>query len=176
MRRFEMLIVQSETREPRQQLVADLQLTYGIPDEAQELLVPILGRYDQDPMFYFDRLNYGSLPAPWALACLDKEYQIAGHVSSSRVPNAGISFAPYNQVPSPIPDDFVPGVGVLVFMSKSGLQSCADSSPLFKAAWKALEGCQSERRWLVILDPLSGQWLEEVLPGDRELWVSTRAR
>jgi hypothetical protein len=97
MRVFEILIAESAISKGGGPFVPDGRLTYWIPDEAQELLEPILGPYDQNPMWYFDKLNFGRPPAPWALACLDREYPIAGHVATSRPPSAGISFAPYNQ-------------------------------------------------------------------------------
>jgi len=125
-------------------------------------------------MWYFDKLNFGRPPAPWALACLDREYPIAGHVATSRPPDAGIAFTPYNQLPNPMPNDFVPGVGVLAFASKSGLERSAAKSPLFAAVWNAFRECSPERRWLVILDPPSQEWLAQVLPGDRERWLTGR--
>jgi hypothetical protein len=174
MRFFEILIGGSAISTDGGPFVPDDRLTYGIPDEAQELLEPILGPYDQDPMWYFDKLNFGRPPAPWALACLDREYTIAGHVATSRPPNAGIAFAPYNQVPNPMPNDFVPGVGVLTFASKGGLERSAANSHLFATVWNALQKCSPERRWLVILDPPSQEWLAQVLPGDRERWLLGR--
>lgn len=174
MRVFEILIAESAISKGGGPFVPDGRLTYWIPDEAQELLEPILGPYDQNPMWYFDKLNFGRPPAPWALACLDREYPIAGHVATSRPPSAGISFAPYNQVPNPMPKDLVPGVGVLVFSSNSGLERSAANSPVFAAVWSALRECSPERRWLVILDPLSPEWLAQAIPGDGELWLSGR--
>lgn len=171
MRCFEILIAGSAVSKDGGPFVPDNQLTYGIPDEAQELLEPILGLYDQNPMWYFDKLNFGRPPAPWALVCLDCEYAIGGHVATSRPPNSGIAFAPYNQVPNPVPNDFVPGVGVLTFGSKTGLEGSAGNSPLFAAAWKTLKECSPGSRWLAILDPLSQEWLAQVLPGDHERWL-----
>lgn len=174
MRCYEILIAGSEVSKDGGPLVSDGRLTYAIPDEAQELLEPILGPYNQDPEWYFDKINFGRPPAPWALACLDREYAIAGHIATARHPNAGIAFTTYNQVPNPMPKDFVPGVGVLTFASKAGLKHSSDNSPVLAAAWHALRECSPERRWLVILDPLPEEWLAQVLPGDRERWLSSR--
>jgi hypothetical protein len=171
---FEILIAGSAVSRGGGPFVPDDQLTYGIPDEAQALLDPILGPYNQSPMWYFDKLNFGLRPAPWALACLGREYAIGGHVATSRPPNAGIAFTSYSQVPEPMPDDFVPRVGVVTFESKSGLERSAGNSPLFAAAWNALRECSLESRWLVILDPLAQEWLAQVFPGDRERWLSRR--
>ena len=147
-----------------------------VPSDARQLFEAILGPYNQDPMWYFDKLNYGRPPAPWALACLDREYAIAGHVATSRKLDAGISFAPYSQVLHPTPDGFVPGVGVLTFANKNWLERSAGSSPVFAEAWNALRDCSCERRWLAILNPLSEKWLAEVLPGDNEIWLSSSGK
>ena len=171
---FEILIAESAWSKDGGPLVPDDRLTYGIPDEAQELLDSILCPYGQDPNWYFDKLNFGRPPAPWALVCLDRDYAIGGHIAASRPPDAGIAFAPYDPWPDPVPSDFVPGVGVLTLASKSGLERAAGSSPVFAAAWTALRERSGNKRWLVVLDSLSQDWLTEVLPGDRERWIANR--
>lgn len=176
MRCFEIMIAECSVSTNGGPFVPEGRLSYVIPDEAQEHLVPILAPYNQNPMWYFEKLNYGRPPAPWALVCLDHEYAIGGHVATTRHPNAGVAFTTYNQTFKLIPDDFVPGVGVLVFANKSGLEQSADNSPLFAAAWNALRECSPERRWLVILDPLSDEWLAQVLPNDRERWLLSRSK
>jgi hypothetical protein len=174
MRCFEILIAESAVSRNDGPFVPDDQLTYGIPDEAQELLDPILAPYGQDAMWYFDKINFGRPPAPWALACLDREYAIGGHIAISRPLDAGIAFTTYNRVPHLMPADFVPGVGVLTFESRSGLEPAVGHSSIFAVAWTALRHCSADRRWLVLLDPLPQEWLAEVLPGDRERWFASR--
>ncbi len=171
---FEFLIGTSTTSTNGGPFVPDDRLTYVIPDAAQILLQPILDPYGQDPIWYFDKLNFGRPPAPWALACLDNEYAIGGHISTTRPSDAEIAFAPYKQIPNPIPNDFVPGVGVITFGSKSALERSAGNSPIFEAAWNALQDCSTGRRWLVILDPPSREWLAQILPVDRKHWLSRR--
>ena len=169
---FEILIADTAISKDGGPFVPDDRLTYGIPNDAGHLLGPILSPYKQNPMRFFEKLNFGRPPAPWALACLDREYAIAGHIATSRNPDSGISFSPYSQVPDPVPEFFVPGVGVLVFSNKKGLELSAEKSPLFAAAWSALRECSPDKRWLVILDKPSETWLEEVLRGDSERWLS----
>lgn len=173
MHSFEILIAQSSWSQDGGPFVPD-RLFYEVPDEAQELLEPILSPYGQDPIGYFDMLNFGRPPAPWALVCFDRDYAIGGHIAASRPSDAGIAFAPYNPWPDPVPPDFVPGVGVLTLASKSGLERAAGNSPVFAAAWTGLRECSGERNWLVILDPLPQDWLTKVLPGDRECWFASR--
>lgn len=174
MRVFEILIAESAVSREGGPFVVDEKVVFWLPDEAEEILEPILAPYGQNPGWFFDKINFGPRPAPWALVCLDREYDIAGHVATSRLPNAGIGFSPYNQVPKDQPDDFVPGVGVVTFESRPGLECSVGNSPVFEAAWGALRERSLERRWLVILDPLSPEWLDQVLPGDRERWLSFR--
>src|SRR5690606_22990590 len=174
MRCFEIMIVGSAVRTGSGPFVPDSTLTYAIPDEAQELLEPILAPYDQDPNWFFDGLNFGRPPAPWALVCLDREYPIAGHIAGARTADAGIAFTQYRRVPTPVPRDFVPNVGVLTIGSKAGLGRVAGLSPVLEAAWEGLKDCSTERNWLVILDPLPEDWLAQVVPGDRERWLSSR--
>jgi hypothetical protein len=174
---FEIMVLQSAISWNNGPFVQEDRLSYLIPDEAKELLDPILDPFGQDPSWYFEKVNFGRPPAPWAFVCLDREYAIAGHVATSRDTDLGIRFATYNpDVPYPMPDDFVPCVGVLVFASKAGLERSVGKSFIFAAAWDALSRCSSDKNWLVILDPLPEEWLAQVLPGDRDLWFASRGR
>jgi len=53
---FEILIAQAQISKNGGPFIDDQQLTYYIPDEAQEVLGPILGNYNLDPEWYFDSL------------------------------------------------------------------------------------------------------------------------
>ncbi len=172
MRCFEILIAMSAVRKNGGPAVPDNFRLFALPQQAKDLLEPVLGPYDRDPNWFFDNLQFGPTANPWAIACLDREYALAGHVAASREPDAGILFSPYTQVPSPVPQNFVPGVGVLVFMSREGLKACASRSALFKAAWDGLQSCGPNRTWLALFDPLDAQWLAEVQTDDRELWLN----
>jgi hypothetical protein len=151
--------------------VPDDCLTYSIPDEALKILTPILRPYGADPMWYFDRLNSGRPPAPWALVCLDREHAIAGHIAQTRSSRNDIAVVAYHQPVALAPGD-PPPVGVLVLFNKSGLERVKDKSPAYEAAWQALSGCSAAKRWLVTLDPLPEDWLAKVEPTDAEAWRS----
>jgi len=174
MKIFEFFVATSAISTNGGPYIPDHTLTYAIPDEAQELLEPILGPYDQDPMWYFDKLNYGRPPAPWAIACLDKEYAIAGHIASCRPEGSGILFTQYTNLPKPIPYDFIPKVGTITMLHKTGLEKATARSPLFEELWLGLKDRDLDRRWLIIADPLRDDWLTKVLPVDNNLWNSTR--
>lgn len=156
--------------------VADQKLTYALPEEASDQLSPILERYEQNPYWYFDNLNFGRPPAPWATACLDSEYAIAGHVALARGPNSGIGIAPYTQPPNPLPKDYVPAVGVITFLTKQSLRAVASKSPLFSQLWKGLKECSPDGNWLLIYDPLEGSWVDDALDKDREKWLTAMAQ
>lgn len=172
MRCFEILVAASSSGPAGGPLVPDNRLMYGLPEEAEDLLGPVLEPYRQSPAFYFDKLNFGRPPAPWALVCLDREYALAGHVASTRPPDAGIRFSPYAQVPSQIPPNFVPGVGTIVITQKRDLEVATGRSPIFEMAWDILKDRPQDRHWLVLFDPLPESWLDAVLPGDAERWRS----
>ena len=174
MRCFEFYVATSAVSTNNGPYIPDETLTYAIPEEAQELLEPILDQYGQDPMWYFDKLNFGRPPAPWVIACLDQEYSIAGHIATCRPDGSGIAFSPYTQVPSPIPQDFVPQVGVVTMENKRGIEGSSDKSLLFRKLWDALKDCSTERRWLLLVDPLPDEWLTQVVIRDRERWLSAR--
>jgi hypothetical protein len=154
--------------------VPDGTLTYWLPDEAIEAVDPILTPHGQEASWYFDKLNHVRGPVPWALVCIDQEYELAGHIAEARIPDAGIAFSSYTYPDPPLQPDCVPKVGVLVLASKTGLRSVANRSPVFAAAWQALEECREDRRWLIVLDPLDESWLREVVPGDSERWLASR--
>jgi hypothetical protein len=156
----------------RQQQLASI--SYWIPEEASRYLESILAPYDQHPDWYFDRLNGGRPPAPWAIACLPNEYALGGHVVHSRPQHAGIAFAPYATVSTPIPQAFVPNVGSLVLFSKAGLAASVGLSPLYDAAWFALERRDANRHWLVLLDALPDLWACEVAKNNDHLWRSSQ--
>ena len=155
-------------------VVSDGKLSYALPDEATDRLSPILDRYSQNPYWYFDKLNFGKPPAPWAIACMDCEYAIAGHVATARRHDSGIGFSPYTQPPDPTPEDFVPAVGVITFMSKQCLENAANKSPLFSQSWMGLKDCSPDKNWLLIHCPLEGVWLDEALNENRERWLAYR--
>jgi hypothetical protein len=176
MRCFEILIAESAVSTNGAPFVPDDRIMIGIPDEAEQLLDPILSVYGQDPSWFFDKINFGRQRIPWALACLDREYPIAGHIGMARGADSGIGFTSYNQPPEPLPDDFVPRVGVLGFKSKIGLENVVAKSPIFEAAWEALINCSPDKPWLAILDPLPEDWLALVVPGDSERWLASRRK
>ena len=171
---FEFFVATSAVSKNGGLFVPDERFMYAIPEDAQELLEPILEPHEQNPTWYFDTLNSGRPPAPWALVCLDKEYSIAGHIATCRPKNSGIAFSPYTKLPNPMPKEFVPKVGVITLQSKMGLEEASDKSPLFKLLWEGFKNCASEQRWLIIVDSLSDDWLAQVVPTDSELWLSTR--
>jgi hypothetical protein len=118
MKCFEFFVATSSTSENGGLFVPDDRLIYSISEDAQELLDPILEPYEQNSTWYFDKLNSGRPPAPWALACFDKEYSIAGHVATSRPKDSGIAFTQYTQLPKPMPQEFIPKVGIITLQSK----------------------------------------------------------
>jgi hypothetical protein len=134
---------------------------YVLPDEAEDAIELILKPYDNNPILFFDQIDGGRPPLPWAFVCLDKEYRIAEHVLSTRIKKADVGFIPYFRVPNPIPANFVPGVGTLCVMRKEALGKIADTSPLWSACWEALADLPTHRKWVAFLEPLPTAWVQE---------------
>ena len=174
MKPFEILIAESFLKENDGPFVKEERLTLQISEEAMSLLDPILEPYGQSPYFFFDKIVFANRTVPWAFVCLDSQHPIAGHIATKRPPEAGIQFTQYQPMPAPIPNDFVPSVGTLVFGDKRGLELASCQSLIFEKAWEVLKNCSPEKNWLVILDPLPEEWLTEHLSGDRELYLSMK--
>ena len=140
----------------------DLWLSYHIPDEAEETLHDILTPYKQDPIWYMEKISPTRQPAPWAFVFLDREYNIAHHISRARPADAGIGYAPYSEPDVATDGRSIPKVGALLFMHKQGLEKSKDKSPVFAAAWSILQNCSEEEQYLVTLDTLSKDWLSHI--------------
>lgn len=168
---FEMLVAGALERSHGGQWQRLDALTIVLPDAAEDLLEPILEPYGHYSTFYFENL-IGRKPAPWAITCLDRQYALGGHVATTRPSDAGIGFLPYTKLPDPFPEDFVPGVGVIIFSSRAGLQRAATKSPIFEMTWHALQERPEDRRWLVLLDPLPEPWLGSAVAEDADRWKS----
>jgi hypothetical protein len=135
---------------------------YVLPDEAEDAIELILKPYDNNPILFFDQIDGGRPPLPWAFVCLDKEYRIAEHVLSTRIKKTDVGFITYSRVPNPIPANFVPGVGTLCVMRKEALEEIAETSPLWSACWTALADLSTNRKWVAFLEPLPKAWVQEV--------------
>lgn len=171
MRCFEIIAAESYISSNGGPFVPDNQVMYNIPEEACDLLEPIMTRYQQSPHWFFDKVNYGRPPAQWAFACFDREYPIAGQIAMARVDVTGVGISPYSTPPNPIPQDFVPMVGALSFASASSLKGVADRSPILSCIWSELSNRDTERRWLVLMDPLPHEW---IIKDDQALWAESR--
>ena len=170
---FEIEIAKVYMSESGAPFTPDKGFIFNIPQEAEDLLDNILEPYGLSSFFYFDNFEINNQAPPWALVCLDREYPIAGHIAAKRPSNEEIYFVQYQSNPNPIPNDYVPNVGTLIFQEKRGLELAASRSLIFQEAWRALETCSVKNNWLVFLDPLPEKWLAEQLPGNRELYLST---
>ncbi len=151
-------------------------LAYLLPEDAAAAVEPILAPYNQSPDWYFDRLNHGRPPAPWAVVCFDREYRIAGHIAETRGASRGIAFSTYRSQPDPMPEDYVPGVGVLLIFDRSALEQCSSRSSVLAQIWDALKECSVDARWLLVMDALSPSWLDVTAQGDDDLWRQLRNR
>jgi hypothetical protein len=146
----------------------------SIPEQVEDAIEPIFKQYDQLPFWVLSGIEKSCPDSPWAFVCVDKEYSIAGHFTTSNPKNSGILFSPYLKHPDPIPPNFVPKVGIVIIQMKSGLETAKNNSLLFQQLWDYLEDCDHTRPWLIAADPLPIEWLNQIVPGDSELWLSNR--
>ncbi|MDE0863163.1 MAG: hypothetical protein OSA98_05200 [Rubripirellula sp.] len=144
-----------------------------LPDKAADDLEPILEPYRRHPSSFFDNLNGGQPPAPWALVCLDREYPLAGHITSTRPDKTTLRFTRYQRNHHNPPHDFVPDVGMLVFFTKNALREASSSSRLFDLAWQGLRDYPADGNWLALLDPLDSDWVGEVSADNHEQWFES---
>jgi hypothetical protein len=117
-------------------------LNYILSERAEERMRKILSPFDATPFFYFNSLNYGNPPPPWALLCLDTEYDLANYAGP-------INFCPYKWDPAIAKEGYRPKVGTLIFFSKAEARQAAQASPLLQAAWQALSDLRDDRTWLL---------------------------
>jgi len=151
---FEYAIVTSSMSLDGGPYIQDEDVMFAIPDEAEEMLEPILEPYGQDPAWYFMKLPFSKETAPWAIACLDREYDIAEHIRSHRPEGTDILFTQYTQTPNPIPDGFVPMVGSIAIRNKKALLKASEDSSVFQKILHGLENCDGQSKWLILVDPL----------------------
>ena len=155
---WEILIALSYIEEPGQRR-SDEKLTYMIPDDAQDVIDPILKPYGQSAMWYFDKLGHGRPPAPCAVLCLQKDYELAWHIREVRKTEREIAFAPYSKFTEPVPEDFVPKVGCIVIYDWEALNRAKEKSLLFDTAWHMFKEVDKQKPWLCLLPHLSTEWL-----------------
>ena len=145
-----------------------------VSQEAQDILRPIFQKYHQSPLWFLESMISLQSEPPWAIVCLSDEYEIAGHLATTRKPDSGINFVPYSKAPESMTNNFVPKVGVIALYSKEGLENVSANSPLFLLLWEALKDCDPNPWWLLVLGPLYRDLLDKITLGDREKWLSTR--
>lgn len=121
---------------------------------AAHALEVVLAPYQRTLPEYLRAIGLGRDASIWAAVFLDREYRLAGHVFATLPASSRIRFAPYARVPDPVPQSFVPGVGVFLISRKADLLAAASASPVFAEAWRVLGRCDVKRRWLCVLDPL----------------------
>lgn len=147
-----------------------------LPEEATEDLEPVLEPYRRHPDSFFDNLNGGQPPAPWALVCLDREYPLAGHVAANRPNKTSLRFTRYHRDQRNPPHDLVPDVGMLVCITKNALRTASSLSPLFDLAWQGLRDYSAHGNWLALLDPLDDHWVDEASANNRDQWFESLSK
>lgn len=150
---------------------------YVMPEEAEAALDERLAPYENSSIC-LDRILNPLGGGHWCFVCLDKEYPLAGHITEARRSGvdlgSDVGFTPLARTPNPVPPDYYPAVGMLVFGSKTAAETMASRSRLFEWVWDAVEDLAEDRRWLVMIDALEQDWVETNCQNDHDRWVASR--
>lgn len=178
MKVFEIQQWTSSVSDGRRPFVPDGKSGYMMSEEAEAALDELLEPYDNSS-WYLDQIQCNYPRGPWSFVCLDKEYPLAGHIVEARRDGVDLStsvgFVPLARPPRPLPPDYCPGVGILVFQSKDVAETMATRSRLFECAWDAIKDRPESRRWLALMDALDESWVETNSRDNQDRWVSTKA-
>lgn len=110
---------------------------------------------------------------PWAVVCLDREYEMAGHLMAARGDDRCFTFSAFSIFPGPydVQARGAPPVDILLIHDPGQFQTIKDSSPVLKAAWDPLGQWDGSRSVMCFLPALDPDWADEVSVGDDELFL-----
>jgi hypothetical protein len=110
---------------------------YIMSKEAEAALNELMEPYGNSSLC-LDRILNPLGGGHWCFVCLDKEYSLAGHITEARRNGvdlgSDVGFTPLARTPNPVPPDYYPAVGILVFASKTAAEAMASRSRLFERA------------------------------------------
>ncbi len=155
---WEILIALTYIEEPGKRRT-DERLMFHVPDDAEDIIDPILKPYGQKASWYFNKLKHGPLPVPLAFLCLQNDHELAWHIREVRKNENEIAFAQYSKFTEPVTEDFVPKVGCIVIYDWEALRKAKEKSLLFDTAWHILKDVDKRKSWLCLLPHLPAEWL-----------------
>jgi hypothetical protein len=109
---------------------------------------------------------------PWAIVLFEKEYRLAGHVSTLRQSREDFSISAFSRTDRLLDvKSRIPPVAILYFNKKPALKAAAQQSELFGKAWEMLEDKPEERHWICIPHPPPEEWVKQFEASDDELYT-----
>lgn len=142
--------------------------------EGNEFLDNLLRPYDRTSFGLFTDINTNFRGAnywPWAMIVLEREFQLAGHVSMIRKNMLDVLLSGYSIHPGySVALNGAPPMSMLFFRNKSVASSLASKSPLFSACWSVVADKPENKNWLCSPDPLPEEWVREAAKGDAVLF------
>jgi hypothetical protein len=129
-------------------------LAYMIPEDAEAAIDLVLEPYKWLTTWYLESIGDGRPPAPNAVLCLQRDYELAWHIREVRENPDEIRFAQYGEIPEPMPEGFVPKVGCIFIYDWEALSRARGKSFLFDAAAQLLEASNRQTQWLCLLPEL----------------------
>ena len=116
--RYEITIAESVQRRPGGDWLSDDRLFFNVPSEAESAFSEVLKPYGHESGEWFlEKINYGRPPAAWAYVALPSEIDAADEIMRARDGfEEEIRFSPYTSPPDPLPSNFKPAVGIVLFI------------------------------------------------------------
>lgn len=151
--------------------------TLSILDDNGSVIVDkILKKYDTNNVSLFWDLNLSIKNLgfrPWVIILFEKEYKLAGHISSIRNNRRDVLFTSYS-----LADDYsiqthgVPLMSIILIKDKSVLSYLTDKSELFKPAWEYLKDANEKFYWVFISKPPNESWYNKLKVDDNKLYLN----
>jgi len=147
-----------------------------LDDNGSVIIDKILKKYNTNNISLFWDLNLTIKNLgfrPWVIILFEKEYKLAGHISSIRNNRRDALFTSYS-----LADDYsiqingVPLMSVILIKDKSVLSYLTDKSELFKPAWEYLKDANEKLYWVFISKPPNESWYNKLKVDDNKLYLN----
>lgn len=149
--------------------------SYDVEPQIEESLDHTFHRFGRNTCELLLKLNVSFRRGnfwPWAIACFDREFRLAGHIASVRSAPTEVTLSAYS-LPSEhsVARDGVPPVSILLFSSKAAASRLSTQSPLFEVCWRTLSSLSPSRKWICTVDSPDEKWVAEAEVGDDQLFM-----
>lgn len=110
---------------------------------------------------------------PWAIALFEKEFDLAGHVVSTRKQKKDFAFGSYSLESGQYSvNDGVPPFSFLLISEKGVLADAAKKSLLFEQAWNLLKDKDEGLNWICIPSTPPDEWVKKESKGNDKRFMT----